>query len=132
MAARGKLPKYARGLRGFVVVAPHGEWIADGSKTHLVKSKRYKMAGEPLLVIQRKKALAVIVPGEPEEISLAEFKRRRGHHLVSEKERKSWWRNKSKFYYYPIQSVRRLRTPVPVEYPQGPQVFVRPENVRPV
>lgn len=122
----GRLPSFSR---GFVVVDPHGSYISEGIKTHLVKARRYQMANEKLLVIQQKQALAVIEVGEPVKITPRQFKARRGHHLVTEVERKRWWPGKRAFYYYPIQRVRRLRRPVPIDYPQGPQVFVRKENI---
>lgn len=122
-----RLPNFSR---GFVVVAPHGSWIAEGSKPYLVKSRRYRMDNEPLLLIQKKMALAVVRLGPPDEITLKQFKARRGKHRVSEEERKRWWPRKRRFYYYPVVSVRRLRSPIPVDYPRGPQVFVLRKNVR--
>ena len=49
--------------------------------------------------------------------------------LVTEEERRRWWARKTHFWLYPVVSRRRLRAPIPVDYPQGPQVFVRPENL---
>ena len=122
-----RLPKFSRAL---VVVYPHGGWIAEGKKTHLIKSRRYKMWDEPLLMVQKKVALAIVQVGEPREVSLAQFKKLRSHHLVSESERLKWWKGKQTFYYYPITYVKKLKFPVPVAYPQGPQVFVRRQNVK--
>lgn len=121
------LPRFSRVL---VVVPPHGGYIISGRKTALVKSRHYRMDGERLLVVQKKIALGVITLGVPREITLAEFRRVRSHHLVTEKERLQWWKGKTRFWYYPVRSVRRLRTPMPVQYPQGPQVFVKKANLR--
>ncbi len=122
-----RLPKFDRGL---VVVAPHGGFIAGGQKTALVKSRRYQMEEETLLVIQNKQALGTLRLAQPQAISLREFRRLRPRHLVSEEERRRWWPRKSVFYLYDIEEFRPLPAPVAVEYPRGVQVFVRKENVR--
>jgi len=101
----------------------------SGQKTALVKSRRYRMEDETLLVVQRKRALGVIRLKAPTEISLSDFRRLRHRHLVTEKERKRWWPRKTVFYLYPVAYVRPLRKPIGVDYPQGPQVFVRKETL---
>jgi hypothetical protein len=121
-----RLPKFDRVL---VVVRPHGGYIMSGQKTALVKSRRYYMENEVLLVIQNKHALGTLRLAPPSTISLSGFRRLRKRHLVTEEERKRWWPRKTKFYLYDVVSVRPLRRPVAVDYPQGPQVFVRKENL---
>lgn len=116
--------------RVLVVVPPHGTYIASGQKRALVKSRQYRMEDQKLLVVEQKKAIAVLRVARPERITLPEFKRRRARHLVSEDERRRWWAGKRLFYFYRISSVRRLPKPVPVDYPQGPQVFVRKARLR--
>lgn len=115
--------------RALVVVAPHGDLIAEGKKTALVKSRRYHMESENLLVIQNKKALGVIKLASPRVVTMAGFRRARGRHLVSEEERRRWWPRKATFYLYDILEFHPLRAPIAVRYPRGPQVFVRRENI---
>lgn len=122
-----RLPSFDRGL---VVVPPHGDFIIEGRKKVLVKSRRYRMSGERLLVIQQKKALGIIVLGEPREIPLSEFARWRPAHLVSEAERKKWWGGKKRFWLFPVRRLRRLRAPIPVSYLNGAQVFARRQNIK--
>jgi hypothetical protein len=122
-----RLPEFSRVL---VVVPPHGGYIIGGEKKALVKSRHYRMDNEQLLVVQQKTALGVITLEAPREINLAEFRRTRSKHLVTEKERLKWWKGKTRFWYYPVRSVHRLRAPIPVQYPNGPQVFVRKTNLR--
>ena len=123
------LPRFSRAL---VVVSPHGDLIAEGTKTALVKSRRYYMEDENLLVVQSKRALGVIKLAPPQVITLAGFRRARGRHLVSEDERRLWWPRKATFYLYNILEFHPLHAPVAVEYPRGPQVFVRSENIKKV
>jgi hypothetical protein len=83
-----------------------------------------------LLVVEQKKAIAILRVARPEKISFSGFKRRRARHLVSEDERRRWWAGKRVFYFYPVSSVHRLPKPIPVNYPRGPQVFVRKAQLR--
>lgn len=126
-AAMPRLPGFDRAL---VVVKPHGGYIASGKKRALVKSRHYRISGQRLLIIERKAALCVITLGVPREISLAGFRRARSRHLVTERERQKWWATKKRFWLYPVLSVRRLRRPVSVDYPQGVQGFVRKVSLR--
>jgi hypothetical protein len=90
------------------------------------------MENEVLLVVEKKIALGTIVVGAPHTITLEEFNSpaRRRLHLVSDEERRRWWGGKRKFNWYPILSVRRLRTPIKVQYKQGAQVFVKKSSLR--
>lgn len=110
-------------------MSPHGDFIASGAKTALVKSRRYHMEGETLLVIQKKQVLGTIRVAPPRVITLAEFRRERPRHLVSEKERLKWWPRKTTFYLYDILEFVPVPEPVRIDYPQGPQVFVRRESL---
>jgi hypothetical protein len=124
-----RLPKFSRVL---IVVPPHGGYIVSGKKKVLVKSKRYHMENEVLLVVEKKTAIGTIVVGPPHKITLAQFKspKMRALHLVTEEERKRWWGGKSQFNVYPVVKFRKLRAPVPVDYKQGAQVFVRKDSLR--
>jgi hypothetical protein len=88
------------------------------------------MEDQRLLVVEQKKAIAILRVACPEKITFSGFKRRRARHLVSEDERRRWWAGKRVFYFYPVSSVRKLPKPIPVNYPQGPQVFVRKARLR--
>lgn len=120
-------PKFDRAL---IVTYPHGGYIASGRKKILVKSKPYHMEGESLLIVERKKALAVVVPGKMKEITLKQFRALRPKHLVSEAERLRWWGGHRKLYMYPIIQLKKLKKPISVEYPNGAQVFVKKENIK--
>jgi len=121
------LPRYDRAI---VIVPPHGDYIAEGRKTALVKSRRYYMEDEVLLVVQSKRAIGTLVLAAPKAITLAEFRRKRHRHLVTEEERARWWPRKTALYLYDILEFRPIAAPVPVEYPRGAQTFVRPTALR--
>ncbi len=122
-----RLPDFSRAL---VVVSPHGDFIADGQKTALIKSRRYHMEDETLLVVQNKQAIGTIRLAAPRVVTLPGFRRTRSQHLVTEDERRRWWPRKTAFYLYDIQEFRPLPAPIAIDYPRGPQVFVRKENVK--
>lgn len=124
-----RLPYFSRVL---VVVPPHGSYIVDGKKRALVKSKRYHMENEVLLVVEKKTAIGTVVVGPPKKITLAQFEspKNRRLHMVSDEERRRWWKGKKEFNLYPITAVKKLRTPVKVEYKSGAQVFVKKTSLR--
>jgi hypothetical protein len=122
-----RLPSFDRAL---ILVYPHGDYIASGAKTSLVKSRRYHMEGETLLVVQDKQALGTLRLAAPRVIGLEDFRLQRERHRVSEEERRRWWPRKTAFYSYAVEEFRPLRRPVAVAYPRGPQVFVRPATLR--
>lgn len=117
--------------RGLIIVYPHGTYIKEGSKKLIIKSIKLKnIAGKPLLLIEQKVALGILYLGEPQEITLAEFRKLRDQHLITKKERIKWWKGKRKLYSYKIIKKKIYKRPYKIEYGQGPQVLVKPENVR--
>ena len=120
-------------LLGLIIVPPHGTYIANGSKTIIVKSKYFKnIIDRPLLLIENKYALGIIYIDQISEINLQEFRKSRHLHLITEDERHKWWPGKTIFYEYNIAKRRIFVALVPIEYKTGPQVFVRIRNVKPL
>jgi uncharacterized protein YecE (DUF72 family) len=116
--------------RGLILVSPHGDYIADGTKTMIIKSLYLPtIVNKPLLLIQQKKALGIIYLGNIQEIKKSEFNSYYKYHLVTKRERNLWWPNKTVFYLYPIIKKKIFLIPVPVQYPQGPQILILPENI---
>lgn len=123
-----KQPNYYRGL---IIVYPHGHYIADGSKTLIIKSKKFEsILNKPLLLIQQKEALGIIYLGNIKEITLVEFKKEKKQHQITEEERLKWWPDKKIFYEYNIEKKYIFAAPVLIRYPQGPQIVVKPYNVK--
>lgn len=117
--------------RGIIIVEPHGTYIYDGNKTMIIKSLNlHNVSHKPLLLIQNKEALAVIYLDDPIKINLSKFNELRKFHKITEYERKEWWNNKSELYKYNIIKKILFEIPVPICYDLGPQVLVKPINIK--
>ena len=86
-----------------IIVEPHGSFIASGDKKLVIKSRRFaNISYQPLLLVQRKEALGIIVLDDISEISLSQFNKLRNLHLITELERQKWWPDKTTFFGYKI------------------------------
>jgi hypothetical protein len=116
--------------RALIIVPPHGSWIIDQKKTWIIKSLFLRnIAQKPLLLVQGKQALGIISLDPPKEINLEKFRHTKNKHYISETERKKWWPNKRKLYVYRVASVHKFARPKKIDYPPGPQVLIKPENI---
>lgn len=115
--------------RGLIIVEPHGSYIAKGTKKVIIKSINFKnIANKPLLLIQNKEALGIIYLDEPKKINLKEFDELYNKHKITEQERLKWWKGKKVLYMYKIIHKKIFKRPYKIDYKQGPQVMVKPEN----
>lgn len=118
-------------MEGLIIVYPHSDYIANGSKKLIIKSKYFpNIVNRPLLLIQKKEAIGIIYIDQIREINLTEFHKEKNEHLITEEERKKWWPNKNKFYEYHISKKQIFAAPVPIEYSMGPQVFIKLDNIK--
>jgi uncharacterized protein YecE (DUF72 family) len=116
--------------RGLILVAPHGTYIKRGIKRTIIKSVNFPdISHKPLLLIEGKLALGILYLGDPKAISLEQFKNRGSQHQITEKERLEWWKGKSTLYEYKITRKQMFDKPVRINYKQGPQIVVKPENI---
>jgi hypothetical protein len=116
--------------RGLIIVNPHGTYIANKSKSLIVKAKKFSsLIDKKLLLIEDKKALGYIKLSNLREINRKEFDNLRSKHLITDDERKKWWPGKKILYVYKISVIKIFKNPILVEYTNGPQVVVKPENV---
>jgi hypothetical protein len=84
-----------------------------------------------LLVIQGKYALGIIKFTKIFPIKTSEFKRLYRYHHVSDAERRAWWPHKiDQFYAYKGESVEIFKTPKKIQYPNGPRILIKPENIK--
>src|SRR5579863_6301665 len=103
--------------RGIIIVYPHGDYIVDGSKKVIIKSKKYMdCIDKPLLLIQNKVALGVIFLDYVGQINIEEFNKKFNLHRITEQEREKWWKGKSKLFEYKIISKHNFRNPLPIDY----------------
>lgn len=117
-------------FRGIILVAPHGSYIAQGKKKVVVKSKPFKsILNKRLLLLERKMALGIIKLIKFRIGDLRYFDKLRKRHMITIKERKTWWRGKRVLYFYDVVLIRLFKAPIKIKYSTGPQVFIRPENI---
>lgn len=110
--------------RGVYLVPPHGEWLARGVKTAMVKSRPFAGLDRPHIIVSAERAYGVVEFAAPEEIDLAGFRRAADAHQVTEEERKRWWPDAQRLYLYRTKTVRPFAQPVKVDVPQGAQTFL--------
>ena len=117
--------------QGLYLVPPHGELIAKGEKTAMVKSRAFKLRGFYLLCSGSLCYGWVRFKSRydsneyPKRISVKEFKELQHAHCISDEERKAWWGSKGWLYYYPIREFIPLPKPRRFRLPQGVQTFIR-------
>jgi len=114
---------------GLYLVEPHGKMIWDGSKTLIVKSKRFtEHIKEELFLFSDNLCYGIIYLEEPKEITKEEFDKLRNRHRITEEEYRKWkW--KEPLYAYEFR-FRRYEPPIPVKIPKGVQVFVNASKVK--
>lgn len=118
---------------GLYLVAPHGKWIADGSKKIVVKSKSFSAhINQPLYLLEDHLCYGIITLDLPEEITPAQFEKLRPLHKVTDEEAfVHWgWDKKGPLYAYRVHRVKIWNEPKKVELPQGIQVFVDSQNIK--
>ena len=115
--------------RGFVVKPPHGDYLVSGKKKIITKSKKYSdIMNKPLLVIQNKKALGIIIIDFVKTLTEKEFIKKRKLHLISEKEQKLWYTMRN-YNEYKIKYKYWFKNPIPINYSIGPHTIVMPSNI---
>lgn len=112
------------------LVPSHGKMLWEGTKHAIVKSLNlHEHIEEPLHLIEDSICYGIlkILPGR--EISLDEFRDLEPEHRITEEERKKWWPDKTKLYFYDVDWLTKFPEPLPVEIKvQGAQVFINREN----
>ncbi len=116
--------------KGLIIVNPHGTYIKNHKKTLIIKSKKISsITNQPLLLIEDKLGLGLLQLGEPKEINLKQFTKLRKYHKITDLELNDWWPEYKTLYAYPITKLNIFKIPVILNYPQGPQITVKYENV---
>lgn len=108
---------------GLYLVAPHAEWIFEGKKKLIVKSREFDVIGKKMILIDNDYAYGKIEIKNIEKMSLKEFEARKTEHLISDEVRKKWWDDSELFAYSFVFSP--FDNPVKVEIPRGVQTFVK-------
>jgi len=109
--------------RGIYLVPPHGRLIWEGKKKAIVKTRRYNI-NENLILVSGKYAYGIISMGPPVPITKKEFDALRHKHQITEEEFKKWgWKGKQ-LYYYPVSLVEKFIPPKKVKLKRGTQSFI--------
>jgi hypothetical protein len=119
-------------LWGIYLVKPHGQLIAEGQKTLIVKSREFtNHIGEPLYLIEDHVCWGVIKLFQPFPMSPKDFQTSRGSHKISDKEAfEKWgWDKDKTLYGYRFKILEKYDTPLKVKLPKGVQTFVSAKNI---
>lgn len=109
---------------GIYLVSPHGELIAQGKKTAIVKSRKFEVPVFHVLV-SGKLAYGMVRFEEPEEIDLETFKERRDEHRISDEECEAWWPGKETLWLYQVRDLAPFEKPISVKVPSDVQTFIK-------
>jgi len=83
-----------------------------------------------LLLIENKTGLGIIQLAAPYTINLQEFKKLYPKHLITETDRMTWWPSYYTLYAYKITTFKKFSKPILLNYPTGPQITVKRENIK--
>jgi len=118
--------------RGIILTEPYGSFIKTGTKKIIVKSKKFaSIVNHDLLLIENKIGLGIIQLAAPYAINLKEFKKLYPKHLITETDRMTWWPSYHILYAYNITTFKKFLKPILLNYPTGPQITVKRENIKP-
>src|SRR6185295_20202526 len=103
--------------RGLILMEPYGSYVRNNTKTIILKTKHFKqIINVPLLLIENKMGLGVIVLDEPQLINLNKFKLMRKYHLITESDRLKWWESYEELYAYSIIKKHFFQIPILLGY----------------
>lgn len=116
--------------KGLIITYPYATYIIDYKKTIIVKSRKFSnISNQKMLLIETKIGLSTIELEDPYEIDLKEFKKLYKYHLITEKDRITWWPEYKKLYVYKISYIKLFNKPILLDYKTGPQVVVNMHNI---
>ena len=113
------------------IVPRHAHLIASGKKTLLVKGKPWNIEGEDFVLITKEPdkkdatALGKMKLGKMEEVTLKQFYKLKGEHLITEEEADEWWPDRGTLYTWPISKFIAYTKPRRIKWTPGTQSFVR-------
>ena len=117
-------------LQGILLVDPHAQFVAEGVKSKVVKTRNFvNMVDEDLVLVSKGKAWGIIKLKKPKVISQEKFKEKIREHLISDAEAEKWWdlsKNPDKeLYEYDVEVSSIFKKPVDIRYPGNVQTFLR-------
>jgi hypothetical protein len=120
-----------------LIVSPDrmAEAVLEGRKTEIVKPSYRAFGGEELLLVSKRKALAVVRLGEPTVRDDAALRETKDRHLLSGEaleervERHKEW-GLPPYYVWPIESVERFSRPYETDVGPGPHAVSKAVTVK--
>lgn len=120
-----KAPELELDYPGLIVLPPHGTLIRDGIQKGIVNPLQLvSYIDRPVLLVSNSLCYGVVSLSQGKEISLEEFKTLVPKHLMSEDDRKLWWADKKKLYYYPLHLLTLFENPRRCSIADDAQNFV--------
>ena len=113
-------------MKGIFLVKPHGELIANKTKTLILKKKPIPKdyLNIPILVVDNEHVWAKIILRNPKIIGLKQFNNLKNKHQISDKEREKWWKDTKKFYAYDFDLLETYKNLYHL-YKKGTQTVVK-------
>jgi len=106
------------------VAHPHGDLIVDGSKTLLVKTHRFDLAGREFVVAQEGVVLGTVRVGDAVKVEgIGKLEALQQQHRIMPQERASWWGDAKVFWTWPVEVLEKYEAPRPYEL-AGVQTFI--------
>lgn len=103
-------------IRGIYLIAPYGKHFADGKISAFVKDIDLPIKNHNLYLCSKKYAYGIIKVKDKALISLQQFRRLWSEHKIEELYRMIWWKNRKTLYYYPFETIKIFKEPIPYKY----------------
>jgi len=119
-------------LPGLYLVVPHGQMIADGDKTVIIKKRPIPKGylARDLFLVEDKHVLGTLKLQEPKLITQKQFTALAPKHKISDTEAENWGFDKAKVLYaYDVQGLNVFKKPIGYDPPPGIQTVIREVDV---
>jgi len=114
--------------QGIYLKPPHGQYIWEGKKTLVVKSRPFNIVRRSYILVSGDFAYGIINFTKQDKIDIAQFDKLKPYHLITDTERKEWWANDRELYAYEFKFTP-YSEPIEVKVPRGTQNFIRKVKV---
>jgi len=114
-------------MKGIYLISNQGTLIIEGKKTLIVKKKKIPedYLDKEVYLCQDDLVLGIIKLSNEKTITLKEFEELKDKHLISEEDRKSWWKDAESLYAYDVKIVEKFEKLKKFEHEQGVQNYIQ-------
>lgn len=111
---------------GIYLVQRHARLLAQGRKKIILKAIPVtKYVGQPILVVSKDGAYALIRLHAPERVNQQWIVAHKDEHCVTPEEIRDWWGDRPYLYAYRFDVLARYKQPRPARIPRGVQTWLR-------